>query len=270
MRLYTYNTTLLGSDDFISLFRRRLFAVEALSAIKFNQSASRESNTLNNIREKCTNRGYPDSKTESIVNIFAEYMTVARLIQAECNAEWAGKPGKVIKEYALKSARAVISKDIKEETLLQSISEYITGLTDPLLDSLTDMEPIGELDVITQSITECFPSIDQARLIQSIYNMTQEIKKLKPLSIHSSDEQQLMIDDTNNMPQEIKKLEPLSVHSSDEQQLIIDDTILDDDDECVIIEPNKEASIVQHSIFGKTKSKPDYENKSFLPGCIMS
>ena len=189
MKLYFYensNHTLFLPESFSGLLVKRLFVVEAVSAIMYKplESVHFPMMAPNYVGKKCKQRKYNDTQTASAIAILNEIANLSQLIQVACFLEWNSQSEQEIKKRGLMSAKRILPT-FRDKDQQKSINTYVVEFTDKIIDSLAHPDIVGDLSHVQTALTVCFPSIDQSKLKQCMQAMTEQIEQLKtptPLS----------------------------------------------------------------------------------------
>ena len=186
---------LQDAPEFVHLLLCRLSIAEVVAASKFKKpivdEVELESNVIKKIREKCNALNYSAPRTDAIASIFKEIVTIAKLIQTAWLIQSKDTSDAVVKREAISLAKAITLTEVTNDNILTSIREYATKLTSQILDSLNKPEGIGQLEIVTSLLKECFPHIDVSKLDNAIITMSRGIDELKLMSIADED-----LDDT--------------------------------------------------------------------------
>lgn len=178
-------TQSMDPSSFKGVLLKRLSIMEAIAATKFPNLGSvsdpaREKIVIDNIREKCLQRSYTETKIASIIQIFIANMTLAKLIQTACITEWGQSSVELIRTIGLTSAQRIIAEHITGDNLLLTLRSYITGITDEMLDALDSPATLDSLDDLEDLLVQCFSFIDRQELTQASLKINREIEALKP------------------------------------------------------------------------------------------
>lgn len=186
MKLYRQilENQLIDSSSFTGNLLKRLSIMEAVAAVKFPNFSlindpDREKIVLDNTREKCVMRGYNEKKISAIINIWIASMTLAKLVQTACMKEWDGSSTDSIKELGLVSAQEVMSKSIQKSDLFSSIREFITGITEEMLNTL-EVSTVHSLSEVQNLLLCCFSQIDRKALADAISVINAQLLVLQP------------------------------------------------------------------------------------------
>lgn len=189
MKLFNYlNTNNLSRqvDPFMQLLLKRLSIMEALASIKFKQRPiddyQRESIIMTTLRNTCQSSAFSIEKTGFILSIFLENISLAKCIQRACFHEWEMLSVETVKQLGLLSAQSIISHNLSNLMLLQSLHEYVDYTTHAMFDALRLLNKTSDLNKLMEPLTSCFPHINQYKLERIITNLMEYMTKLISLS----------------------------------------------------------------------------------------
>ena len=175
----------LPQETFVYLLLYRLSISEVVAASKFKKPASvvvdQEPSVLRKVREQCNDLNYSELRTETIVFIFNEMVTLAKLIQTAWLIQSQEMSVDVVKREAISLAKAITLVEITDDNILSSLRGRATVLTGKILESLTTPGNIEQLERVTSLLKECFPHIDAPKLEHAVATMMSGIDALKEL-----------------------------------------------------------------------------------------
>ncbi len=87
-----------------------------------------------------------------------------------------------VKQLGLISARSIISNNLSDHMLLQSLRGYVDHITNAMFDALRPLNKTSELNKLMEPLTNCFPHINQYKLERTITNLMEYVTKLISLS----------------------------------------------------------------------------------------
>lgn len=197
MRLF--NELSQYEDKFSAAFKTllmRFSVMETVAAIKFIHDKpiydpAREILVLDNIKTKCIDRGFSQSKIALIQNFLTNNMTIAKLIQEACMKEYSRKSKVDILDDAIASLSKVTAKAVNEETLLSSERIFIDGITEKVIENIEDLSDNCAYDLLKQLIETCFEHIEKIPLKDAFNNIKDEMKKYQSII---KDEQEYVTD----------------------------------------------------------------------------
>ena len=176
---------LQDTQTFVYLLLSRLSISEVVAASKFKKAASvdrdQEPRALIKVREQCNALNYSEPHTDTIVSIFKEMVTLAKLIQTAWLIQSKGMSDVLVKREAISLAHAITLVEITDDNILSSVRERATLLTGQILESLTKPENIEHLECVTSLLKECFPHIDAPKLEHAVATMMSGIDALNEL-----------------------------------------------------------------------------------------
>jgi len=185
MKLFHYlikNRIAFKTDPFTALLLKRLSIMEALAAVKFKtmpiEDYQRESIIFDDIKNRCLDADYSMKKTDITLNLFMENVQLAKSIQMACFNEWKTLSVDTVSAMGLASARAIISAQLLPQTLLISIREYISNITNLMFNTLPMIKITPEPTEIIEPLLLCFPNINQKEIKKSGASITENMIKL--------------------------------------------------------------------------------------------
>ncbi|STX55632.1 chorismate mutase [Legionella beliardensis] len=153
----------------------RLSVMEGIAASKFIHNRpiydqDRELLVLENIKIKCSKRGFSQPKINLVQEFFKNNMTLAKLVQEAFVNECNNKSKTQVLNEAIISISKITEQAVSKETLLSSMRIFIDGLTEKLIQNIEFLADDNAYDLLKQIIINCFTQIDTMQLTEVVEN----------------------------------------------------------------------------------------------------
>ena len=112
-----------------------------------------------------------------IINIIANNIRLAKCIQKACFNEWEVCFKQDLENMALYSAQTIISEQISNHTLFQSLREYINQTTNEVFDAIHRINTLPNLSELIEPIINCYLYIDQVELNKIMIELRIDLTK---------------------------------------------------------------------------------------------
>ena len=130
------------------------------------------------IAEVCHKSDYSTEQMQAMTIIFQLIDVLAQLIANACSLEWKDKTKTQLKTLCMDSAKSVLPK-FKDHLIEEAMKTYIQTRSLKILERMNHPEQLTDLDIISATLTRCFPTIDQIALSNCIAAMTQAAQQLQ-------------------------------------------------------------------------------------------